>query len=202
MARVYTVASNTPLGTVPAAPNPSTGSISGAADTLEIFRLAPFGTYNVNPTWAANNAPEALFFYTDSGVPGTYGETADYVLQCGQVTTGDGDIVLKARIHRCNSTGVIQQSSGAAATFDYNGSGDTALTENTNDPVLSATEAARVGCIFKWTALDLGTWGATDRLAIELEYDNTTHATSSLVIDMSYMGVLAGYSHKKQNPSS
>lgn len=100
---------------------------------------------------ATNAGGVASFYYvTAASNPGASGTTGNYTIVTN-VSAGASSTQARVYAHRINSTGTIQQSSAATAYQSTAGTGDITYT---------------------FTSLNLGTWGATDRLAIQVEVQN------------------------------
>lgn len=105
----------------------------------------------------ANTATETSFAWTNAGEPGADGATGNYTVEV-RVVTENTEINISVQLDRVNSAGTVQASSSA-----------------------SAEQQASAGVkTFTFTALDLGTWSAGDRLRVRyISRDTSVHGNES-----------------------
>jgi hypothetical protein len=107
----------------------------------------------INSGSLAAEAEVSGYAWTDTGVPGTDGDTGDYTVEWN-ITTGEADISISVQLARVNSSGVVQ-----------------------NESSLSSEQVATAGIkTFSFTNVNLGTWAEGDRLRVRYRIRNTrTH---------------------------
>lgn len=119
----------------------------GAADWVKALSQSPTtGTIS----WStAKSATEDQYGYTESNIPGANGATGDYTVEVN-ITTGSVDMYLSIRLDRVNSTGGLLQ----AGSF-------------TSEQQCTAGVKT-----FNLSAVNLGTWSATQRLRVIYRFRN------------------------------
>ena len=134
--------------------------LTGGADFSNSLTVATAGSASIALT-ILNLATETSFAWTPVGEPGAAGVTGDYSVEV-RVVTANADLNLSIQLRRVNSAGTVQASSSATA-----------------EQTMSATGVLT----FTFTALDLGTWAAGDRLRVDYIFrDTSVHANESAAI--------------------
>jgi hypothetical protein len=133
--------------------------LSGGADFSKRLQVGTETAGSITIS-VAGNATEDSFGFTDTGHPDDDGVTGDYTVEVSVLGLGLATINLSVAVARINSAGVQQTISAFAA-------------EQAGTPGVKT---------FAFTAINLGTWAAGDRLKVVYRFRNTLALTGSLDI--------------------
>lgn len=123
--------------------------------------LTALGTSADTTVTVANLATEDSYATTPSGEPGSDGQTGDYTVEV-QVNNGDNNIFASIALRRVNSSCVTQQTSA-----------------------FSSEQQASGGLLtFNFSAEDLGTWAAGDRLVVIYRFRSAKEHGGDASIDI------------------
>lgn len=133
--------------------------LSGGADFNRKLEYSIVGTPTALSVSIAQAATEISYWFTDPRHPGTAGSVTGTYTTSLNITTANANVSCTVVVNRINSTGTVQTSSAASnsVTFDTTGAK-----------------------IFTNSSVNLGTFSATDRMRVDLQFANAAlHSAQS-----------------------